>query len=156
VTLLSINAESSAKTIDLPNGYAWQAWENIKSLHSPINHPTKNDLFQRFNHSTLNQARHPPDEWFSELDIIRSTESETFDHSIYNLKPKIYEITLAIVKREMNDTSYVPNLNNLKRDIRQIYTKSKSTTVTTNTSGEMMLAAIQSKGKPKFKNQFKG
>jgi hypothetical protein len=50
----------------------------------------------------------------------------------------------------------VPNLNNLKRDIRQIYTMSKSTTVTTNKSGEMILAAIQPKGKPKFKKQFKG
>jgi hypothetical protein len=58
----------------------------------------------------------------------------------------IYEITLAIVKREMNDPSSIPNLNNLKRDIRQIYTNSKSTTVTTNKSGEMILAAFQPKG----------
>jgi hypothetical protein len=108
----------------------------------------------------------PPDEWFSELDIIRSefliqyshdiSESDTSNHIIYNLKPKIYEVTLAMIKREMNDPSYVPNLNNLKGDIRQIYTKSKSTTVATNKSGEMILAAIQPKGKPKFKNQFKG
>jgi hypothetical protein len=59
-------------------------------------------------------------------------------------------------KREMNDPKYAPNLNNPKRDIRQIYTNSKSTTVTTNKSGEMILAAIQPKGKPKFKKQFKG
>jgi hypothetical protein len=32
----------------------------------------------------------------------------------------------------------------------------RSTTVTTNKSGEMILAAIQPKGKPKFKKQFKG
>jgi hypothetical protein len=56
----------------------------------------------------------------------------------------------------MNDPNYVPNLNSLKRDIRQIYTNSKSTTVTTNKSGEMILAAIQPKDKPKFKKQFKG
>jgi hypothetical protein len=61
-----------------------------------------------------------------------------------------------MVKREMNDPSYIPNLNNLKRDIRQIYVNSKSTTVTTNKSGEMILAAIHPKGKPKFKKQFKG
>jgi hypothetical protein len=71
------------------------------------------------------------------------------------LKPKIYEITLAIVKRDINDPSYVPNLNNLKTDIRQIYTNSKATTVTTNKSGEIMMAAIQPKGNPKTKRQFK-
>jgi hypothetical protein len=83
-------------------------------------------------------------------------ESDTFNHIIYNLKPKLYEITVAVVKREMNDPKNVPNLNNLKRDIRQIYTSSKSTNVTTDKSGEMMLAAIQPKGKSKFKKQFKG
>jgi hypothetical protein len=61
-----------------------------------------------------------------------------------------------MLKREMNDPSYVPNLNNLKRDIRQIYFNSKSTNVTTNKSGETILAAIQPKGKTKFKKQFKG
>jgi hypothetical protein len=150
----------------LPYGYAWQAWENIKALHNPSNHGTKNDLIQKFSHSTLHLTRKPPDEWFSELDIIRSelliqykhdiSDSDTFSHIIYNLKPKIYEITLAMVKREMNDPKYVPNLNNLKRDIRQIYTNSKSTPVTKNKSGEMILAAIQPKDKPKFKKQFKG
>jgi hypothetical protein len=58
-------------------------------------------------------------------------------------------------KRDMNDPKYVPKLNNIKRDIRQIYTNSKSPTVTTNKSGEMIFAAIQPKGKPKFKKQFK-
>jgi hypothetical protein len=61
-----------------------------------------------------------------------------------------------MIKREMNDPSHVPNLNNLKRDIRQIYTHSKSISVATNKSGEMILAAIQPKGKPKFKKPFKG
>jgi hypothetical protein len=45
--------------------------------------------------------------------------------------------------------------NNHTKDIRQIYTNSKSTTVTTNKSGKMILAAIQPKSKPKFKKQFK-
>jgi hypothetical protein len=84
------------------------------------------------------------------------TENETFNHIIYSLRPKIYETTLAIVKRSMNDPNYVPHLNNLKRDIRQIYSNSKSTSVTTNKSGEMILAAIQPKSKRKFKKQFKG
>jgi hypothetical protein len=121
-----LNAISSAKTVDLPNGFAWKAWDNIKPLHAPSNHGTKNNLIQRINHSTLYHAGQPPDE----LDIIHSelliqyshdiSESDTFNHIIYNLKPKIYEITLAMIKREMNDPSYVPNLNNLKRDMRQI------------------------------------
>jgi hypothetical protein len=38
------------------------------------------------------------------------TEHETFNHIIYNLNPKIYEITLANVKREMNDPNYVPTI----------------------------------------------
>jgi hypothetical protein len=147
--------------------YQTVTWDNIKALHALSNHGTKNNLIQKFNHSTLHHAGQLPDEWFSELDIIRIelliqyshdiSESDTFNHIIYNLKPKIYEINLAMIKREMNDPSfYAPNLNNLKRDIRQIYTNSKSTTVTTNKSGEMILAAIQTKGKPKFKREFKG
>jgi hypothetical protein len=72
------------------------------------------------------------------------------------LKPKIYEITLTMVKREMNDPNYVPNLVNLKRDLRLIYSNSQSSSVTTNQSGEVILAAIQPKGKHKFKKQFKG
>jgi hypothetical protein len=61
-----------------------------------------------------------PDEWFSELDIFCSelliqykhdiTEHETFNLIIYNLNPNIYEITLAIVKREMKDPNYVPTI----------------------------------------------
>jgi hypothetical protein len=163
--IVPLNAISSAKTVDLLNGYAWKALENIKALHAPSNHGTKNNLIQNFNHSTLHHAG-KPDEWFSELDIIRSelliqynhdtSESDTFSHIIYNLKPKIYEITLAIYKREMNDPRYVPNLNNLQREIRQIYTNSKSTTVAANKSGEMILESIKPKGKPKFKRQFKG
>jgi hypothetical protein len=66
VTLKSI---SSAKKVDLPNGYAWKAWDNVKALHAPSNHGTKN---QKFNHSTLHHTRQPPDEWFFELDIIHS------------------------------------------------------------------------------------
>jgi hypothetical protein len=111
--------------------YACEAWDNIKALHTLNNHVTKNDLIQRFNHSTIHHARQPPDDWFYELDIIRSvllmqysidiSESDTFIHIIYNLKPKIYKITLAMIKIEINDPSYVPNLNNLKQNIRERY-----------------------------------
>jgi hypothetical protein len=27
--IVTLNAVSSAKTVDLPNGYAWHVWENI-------------------------------------------------------------------------------------------------------------------------------
>jgi hypothetical protein len=42
------------------------------------------------------------------------TENETFNYIIYNLKPKIYEISLAVVKREMNDPNYVPTIVSLQ------------------------------------------
>jgi hypothetical protein len=51
---------------------------------------------------------------------------------------------------------YVLDLNNLTRDIRLIYKSSTSTNIATNKSGEIILAAIQPKAKPKFKKQFKG
>ena len=70
--IVTLNAISSAKTVDLPNGYAWKAWDNLKILHAPSTHGTKNSLIQKFNHSTLHHAVQPPDEWFSELDIICS------------------------------------------------------------------------------------
>jgi hypothetical protein len=39
--------------------------------------------------------------------MLQRCSNEAFNHIIYNLKPKMYEITLAIVKREMNDPNYV-------------------------------------------------
>jgi hypothetical protein len=36
-----LNAISSSKTVDLPNGYAWKAWDNLKALYAPSNHGTK-------------------------------------------------------------------------------------------------------------------
>jgi hypothetical protein len=81
----------------------------------------KNDLIQRFNNSTLHHTKELPHEWFSELDIFRSelliwykhdiAVNETFNYIIYNLKPKIYEMTLAIVKREKNDPNYLPTID---------------------------------------------
>jgi hypothetical protein len=50
--IVTLNAISLAKTVNLPNGYAWKAWENIKGLHTLSNHGTKNDLTHKFNHST--------------------------------------------------------------------------------------------------------
>jgi hypothetical protein len=130
----------------------------ILRLHSPNNHGTKNDSIPRFNHSALHHAKKLHDEWFSELDIIHGelmihykhdiTEKETFSHIICNLKPKMYESTLSLDE----DPNYVPNLHSLKRDIRRIYTRSKSTNVTTHISGEMISAAIQSKSEPKFRS----
>jgi hypothetical protein len=70
--IVTLNKISSAKTVDLPNGYAWKASENNRALLAPSNHGTKNDLIHKFNHSTLHDARQPPDAWFSELDIICS------------------------------------------------------------------------------------
>jgi hypothetical protein len=85
-------------------------------LHSPSNHGTKNDLIQRFNHSTLHHAGQPPDEWFSELDIYRTELLIQYKHDITErMRPLITSSTklrLAMVKREMNDPKYVQNLNN--------------------------------------------
>jgi hypothetical protein len=58
--IVSLNAVSSAKTVAMPNVYAWQAWENNTALHNPSTHGTKNDLIQKFNHSTLHYAGQPP------------------------------------------------------------------------------------------------
>jgi hypothetical protein len=58
---VTLNAISSAKKLDLPKGYAWKAWDNLKAPHALSNHGTKNDLIQKFNHSTLHHAGQPPD-----------------------------------------------------------------------------------------------
>jgi hypothetical protein len=57
---VTLNAISSAKTVDLPNGDAWKASENIKAPHTLSNHGTKNDFIKRFNHSTLHHAGQLP------------------------------------------------------------------------------------------------
>jgi hypothetical protein len=112
------------------------------------------------NHERHVDSEKSSDEWFSELDIIHSelliqykhdiTENETFNHIIYKLKP------MKLLWQLLYDPNYVPNLHSLKRDIRQIYTNSKSANVTTNKSRERILAAIRPKSKPNFKMQFKG
>jgi hypothetical protein len=55
--IVTLNAISSAKTVDLPNGYAWKAWENIKALHALSNCGTKNDLIQKIQSFNLTSRR---------------------------------------------------------------------------------------------------
>jgi hypothetical protein len=50
----------------------------------------------------------------------------------------------------------IPAMFQISITLREISNRYISTTVTTNKSGEMILAAIQPKVKPKFKKQFKG
>jgi DNA-binding transcriptional regulator YhcF (GntR family) len=50
-----------------------------------------------------------PDDWFSELDIICSELLIQYKHDIKE-NENFYEITLTIVKRELNDTNYVPTI----------------------------------------------
>ena len=73
------------------------------------------------------------------------TELDMVNHIIYNLKAPIYETTLLIIKREhqkSKSTTKSTNLEDLKDEIRQVFTSYKTTFKTKqNNSSEVFMVA---------------
>jgi hypothetical protein len=78
-------------------------------------------------------------------------------HILYNIKPKMYETVITVIKRELGQTTTAPtmtDLNSLKHYTCQIYGQRHTTR--SDDKHERVLAAQEGKRPRKFKNFLKG
>jgi hypothetical protein len=68
---VSFGAVYNAITTELPDGDAYKAWENLKTIFKPVSSARRHELEQAFNQSSLDKESKNPDEWFAELEKIR-------------------------------------------------------------------------------------
>ena len=156
------NAYRAAKTTK--RNCARTAWLNLKKIHQPQDDATKYELVNKFNRLELRYDTKNPDEWFSELEIIRAQLNIDYNHTIsddevvsqilYNVQPTMYQTLFTIIKRDINHKKAI-DLNDFKRDIRQIYQQHNMGRDVNKKDKELALVTF-SNGKPKFKNVFKG
>jgi hypothetical protein len=120
---------------------------------------------QKFNRLELLQENKNPDEWFAELESIRSQlmidqsydipDAYLISYIVYNAQPRIYQTVLTLVKRYLSRKITI-TLDDLKRDIRQVYNQNTPITFSHGKHKELVLSAAQGKGKPLFKKVLKG
>jgi hypothetical protein len=82
-------------------------------------------------------------------------DTELISHIIYNAQPRIYQTLFTLVKRDPNHNVQI-KLEDLRRDIRQIYSQSTNSTFTPGKNKELVLSAVQGRVKHRFKKVFKG
>jgi replication initiation and membrane attachment protein DnaB len=82
-------------------------------------------------------------------------DTELISHIIYNAQPRIYQTLLTLVKRDLTHNVQI-QLEDLKRDIRQIYNQNTNSTFSNGKNKELVLSAVQRRGKPRLKKVFKG
>jgi hypothetical protein len=160
-------AVQAGKTTKHPSEYARKAWLNLKTLNKPINDLEKFNLQQKFNRSKLKAESTYPDDWFSELKImvikldqdynIAATDAQLLQHIVWKNHVKMYQVTLQMIKREPLV------LENVKREIRQIWSQSQSNKGNVNSyymnRKETALLTMQPHGrsdKKTFAKKFKG
>ncbi|MGL4342651.1 MAG: reverse transcriptase domain-containing protein, partial [Lactococcus lactis] len=164
----SINAVLGAKTTELPRGCVRTAFKNLEKLYDIKNEDVKHELQQKFNKSELISNDKNPDIWFSQLETWRLrlmldykvdiTEADLVNHIIYNLKAKIYETNILIIKRENSRNKNKISLEDLKDEIRQTFTSYKTTSKTqqNNPAEVSMVAATKPNNNQKPTKKFKG
>ena len=87
------------------------------------------------------------------------TDADLLQHIVWNIKAKIYQVTLQMIKRELGNSTTPPTLESVKREIRQIWTQSQyRDTINANylNRKETALISMQSGAKVSFPKQFKG
>jgi hypothetical protein len=161
-------AVESAKTTRLPSGDARLAWLNLERLFKPKNDVDKYELRKKFSKSEFRAEGMNPDVWFTELDMMRRqlevdynvtiSDSEILQHIVYNLKVRQYQNTLQMIKRDLSNTNVnaiLPTLEEVKRDIRQIWNQYQ--TGDHDKRDRRETALVMQMGKPnKFPKKFKG
>ena len=166
----SVNAVMGAKTTELPKGCVRTAFKNLLAIYDTKNDDIKHEIQQKFNKSELTSNDKNPDIWFSQLETWRLrlkldykvtiSDAELVNHIIYNLKAKIYETNILIIKREHLKSSSKTKLEDLKDEIRLIFSSYKTTSRSqqSNSSEVSMVAATQSttKNSKSFPKKFKG
>ncbi len=122
-----------ATTKELPDGDAALAWKNLCNKHEPKTSATKVELKLRFNQSKLEDARKDPEEWVTELEILRQklkvmkseiTDEDMMIHILNNL-PKEYENLVEVAEQKLDDKSDPLDLEGLKTLLRRKYQRIK-------------------------------
>lgn len=157
----------SSMSSKLPSGDARQAWINLERIYNPKTDIDLYNLRQKFTRSEFISEGTSPDIWFTELNIIRRqlimyfgvsiTDDDFIQHVVYNLKPKIYQTALQMIKRETadkNETS--PTLEEIKAEIRGIFSQYVSGDTRKNSKRETALFVQSGKNKTTYAKQFKG
>jgi hypothetical protein len=162
---VSLRALTSAVTTKRPNGCDTTAWQKLEQLNNPKDDSTKYELVQKFNWLELQQENKNPDEWFAELESIRAQlmidhsydipDTELVSQILYNDQPRIYQTLFTLIKRDLNHNVTI-KLEDLKRDIRQIYNQNTNSTLSHGKNKELVLSAVQGRGKTRFKKGFRG
>jgi hypothetical protein len=169
----SHNAVQAGKTANHPSGNARKAWLNLKTQNNPINDSEEFNLKQKFNRCELNAEGINPDYWFTELDImltrmqqdykIKTTDEQLLQHIVWNNHVKMYQVTLQMIKREMATSGNTLILDNVKREIRQIWSQSQSNRGNVNSydmnrkeTALLMMQLHGKSGKKTFPKKFKG
>ncbi len=126
----SFNAINNAITLEQPLGDGHLAWSNLQTIFKPTSTAQKHELEYRFAQCVLTKDTKNPDEWFSELDRIRSQlkmdhkvdydDDKLISQIIYNVTPPAYQTTVELIKRELNRKVKV-TLAEVQRDLRHIY-----------------------------------
>ena len=167
---VTLQVVDSARPQDFPNGRAYDAWKALENIHKPQSQANKYELQQKLKECDLKQDTKNPDEWFAEIERLKTqlkndfsytiTDDDIISHIVFNLKPKFYQNLLTVIKRELNNGT-VPKLEDLKKDIRQVYVQ--QTQEGQKRDKEMILTAsvghqnskLRSPTKPKFTKQYK-
>jgi hypothetical protein len=159
--LVSINAISNAATVNLPDGNASIAWNNLLKIYKCKSLSRKYELTQEFQNCMLTRDDHDPEEFFAELEHLRIQLLTDYEldydddhmkqHILYNIKANMYKTTLLVLKRELNKDPLL-TLASIKTDISLIFQSNtlhnkKKTQKETDT---ILLA------KTKFKKKYKG
>jgi hypothetical protein len=162
---MSVRALTSAVTAKRPYGCARTAWKSLEQLHKPKDDSTKYELVQKFNRLELHQENKNPDEWFAELESIRVQllidhsydipDADIISHIVYNAHPRTYQTPFTLVKRDLNHKVTI-SIEDLKRDMRQVCNQNTNSTFSHGKNKELVLSAVQGRGKPRFKKVFKG
>jgi hypothetical protein len=162
---VSLRALTYAVTTKRPSGCERTAWKNLEQLHKPKDDSTKYELVRRFNRLELRQENKNPDEWLAELESIRAQllidhsynipDSDLISHIVYNAQPRIYQTLFTLVKRDLSHKVTI-SIENLKRDMRPVYNHNTNSTFSHGKNIELVLSAVQSRGKPRCKKVFKG
>jgi hypothetical protein len=108
------------------------AWENLKTIYKPISAAQKHALEQAFNHCTLTNSNTKPDEWFSELQHLRTqllldheftiSDEQMISQILYNISPPMYQKTVAIIKHDLQRKITI-TLPELQADLRHLYSQ---------------------------------
>ena len=112
---LSCQTETTMSILDasvteaFPDGCARTAWKSLDDHHDPKSTSNKYELRQKFTQCVLKNDQTNPDEWFAELETIRArlknhfqytiSDEDMISHIVYNIKPKMYQTLLTMVKR---------------------------------------------------------